>query len=140
MVYSVVQSPKLWCISEVSSRTLWCIHVVQFPTVVYVCSTIPYVVVYFCRQLYYRVSLLSPPITMNVYALMGCLFCIGLSIGVVLAVGMLFVYQVRPPVGWGMLCGPGVAGSNRGRFTGCYAVHIPKIFMAYIYGLEWISS
>ncbi|KAF0289027.1 Palmitoyltransferase ZDHHC6 [Amphibalanus amphitrite] len=43
--------------------------------------------------LYYRVSLLAPPITMNVYALMGCLFCIGLSIGVVLAVGMLFVYQ-----------------------------------------------
>ena len=47
----------------------------------------------FVLQVYYRFSV--TPISMNVYVLMGCLFCIGLSIGVVLAVGMLFVYQVR---------------------------------------------
>ena len=87
--------------------------------------------VYFYRQLYYRVSLLSPPITMNVYALMGCLFCIGLSIGVVLAVGMLFVYQVRTLVGGGGVCS--VVRASRVRFWSVHGVLRSSYFGGFWY-------
>ncbi|XP_037069674.1 palmitoyltransferase ZDHHC6-like [Pollicipes pollicipes] len=43
--------------------------------------------------IYFRFSPGLVPVTMNIYVLMACLFCVGLSVGVVLAVGMLFVYQ-----------------------------------------------
>jgi hypothetical protein len=34
-------------------------------------------------------------VVLSVYALVFCVFCLGLSIGVVLAVGMLLYFQVR---------------------------------------------
>jgi palmitoyltransferase len=37
----------------------------------------------------------EPMVVLSVYALIFCVFCLGLSIGVVLAVGMLLYFQVR---------------------------------------------
>jgi len=37
----------------------------------------------------------EPMVILSVYTLVFCVFCLGLSIGVVLAVGMLLYFQVR---------------------------------------------
>ena len=37
----------------------------------------------------------EPMVVLSVYAVVFCVFCLGLSIGVVLAVGMLLYFQVR---------------------------------------------
>ena len=47
----------------------------------------------------------EPIVVLSVYSLVFCVFSLGLSIGVVLAVGMLLYFQVRAVVTVNIYCG-----------------------------------
>ncbi|XP_065335357.1 palmitoyltransferase ZDHHC6 [Cloeon dipterum] len=67
---------------------LGCMHA----SIVLICTL--YHALHRVRYEYYGIGS-GPIITFTLYGLVGCVFCLGLSIGVVLAVGMLLYFQMR---------------------------------------------